>query len=189
MIRPFFERDREDIRAICLETCFDKYLLEHSDVLYLIYADYYMNEEPNNIFVATNEQDKAVGYILCSPCYKKYVKTFKEKYIPLLANIDPNKANEEEKSLLIHKFFGINYPAHLHIDLSESAQRKGLGTQLMNALLDHLTVNNVKGVYLGCYRRNEKGVNFYTKYGFKRLITTKNSVVFGMKLKNYKNKQ
>lgn len=40
------------------------------------------------------------------------------------------------------------YPAHLHVDISEAGTGKGGGRLLMNTLLEHLKEQGIKGVML-----------------------------------------
>ena len=47
----------------------------------------------------------------------------------------------------------------------------GLGRKLMDALISHLKKKDIKGVVLGVSAQNEKGINFYKKYGGKVIET------------------
>ena len=51
-IREATIEDLPSIREICKITCTNPYLLEHLKTLYLLYADYYLNEEQGHCFVA-----------------------------------------------------------------------------------------------------------------------------------------
>ena len=46
----------------------------------------------------------------------------------------------------------------------------------------HLKKKGIKGVVLGVSSQNEKGINFYKKYGFRLLEETPDSLAFGIKL-------
>lgn len=184
-IRKFEEKDRENIRKICLETCFDKYFLEHKDVLYLTCCDYYMNEQSQHIFVAVDDKDDCVGYILCCPSYKDYIRDFKNGYMAELSTMDENYAKERKKDYWKYRLAGLlGYTSHLHIDLSPTIQRMGVGTALVDALFNHLQDLKVKGLFLSCFSGNEKGNSFYLKYGFKPTLKLGDSTIYTMKFKN-----
>ena len=64
-VRKYEEKDKENLRKICLETSsIPVETHEQRAFLYLMYNDYYSEVEPHNIFVAANDNDEAVGYIL-----------------------------------------------------------------------------------------------------------------------------
>jgi ribosomal protein S18 acetylase RimI-like enzyme len=61
------------------------------------------------------------------------------------------------------------YPAHLHIDLLPSGQRRGLGRRLMNTYLDALRERGVPGVHLTMDPANTGARAFYDRLGFTEL--------------------
>lgn len=81
---------------------------------------------------------------------------------------------EEEKSIVelyepsytLSAVLATEFPAHLHIDIMEQAQRKGNGRVLINTLLASLKSHGVKGVHLEMHRSNVGALAFYTKLGF-----------------------
>lgn len=182
IIRSYNEKDRNYIREICLETCTDERLLAKPDLLYLLYVDYYTDLQPNRIFVAADEKDVCRGYILCSLNPKEYITQYEAKYLPIIRQYYPEYVSVAKTEFFIERIFGREYPAHLHIDITESFQRKGVGGRLLRALETHLIQEGIKGLRLGCAENNEKGVNFYDTHGFKRLVTAKGGIIFGKKL-------
>ena len=73
IIRKFESKDKENLRKICLETSsLPTEKAKDREFLFLMYNDYYSECEPENIFVAANENDEAVGYILCAENFGKY---------------------------------------------------------------------------------------------------------------------
>ncbi len=52
------------------------------------------------------------------------------------------------------------------IYVDKSKQGKGIGKQLMEAMLSHDRLKDVKNIYLDVYAENEKAAGLYTKYGF-----------------------
>ena len=57
-------------------------------------------------------------------------------------------------------------PAHLHIDILESHQRKGRGKRLIAIAIRHLKGNGLKAVWLGMDPRNKAAALFYERLGF-----------------------
>ena len=73
------------------------------------------------------------------------------------------------------------YPAHLHIDLLPSIQRKGYGKKLMNMLFEELAGQGVPGVQLGVAKRNTGAVAFYNNVGFSVLRDNERGYSMGKK--------
>jgi len=60
------------------------------------------------------------------------------------------------------------FPSHLHIDIVERAQGRGLGTQLISTVLAELKRRGSKGVHLEMHSENSRAFQFYTKkFGFR----------------------
>ncbi len=173
-VRAYKESDKERVQQICLANagCFNspedtqKYIL-------IMYCNYYIEQEPSNCFVAVNENDEAVGYIICSENYEAYEKNFIANYLNQCAAISPKRYVEAKLDLLSHSMFKKEYPTHFHIDIDENYQRQGLGSLLISALKAHLRTKNIKGMMMVCGEDNENAKNFYRKNGFKDLLTTK----------------
>ena len=173
-VRPYNVKDKERVQQICLKNadCMDssedtkKYIL-------LMYCNYYIEQEPYNCFVAVNDEDEAVGYIICSENYDSYEKVFCENYLNQCAAISPKRYVEAKLDLLSHSMFKKEYPAHFHIDIDDSYQRMGIGSLLISALKMHLRKKNINNMMMVCGEDNYNAINFYKKNGFKDLITTK----------------
>ena len=173
-IRHFEQRDKERVRQICLKNADCLYAPEDTkQYILLMYCDYYIEQEPENCFVAVDDNDNAVGYIICAQDYEKYAQTFKELYLPQADAISLKRFVEARLDLLSHSMFKDVYPAHFHIDIDEDHQREGLGTLLISALRMHLKHNGVNGMMMVCGADNKQAINFYKKNGFKTLLTTK----------------
>ncbi|MCL2513630.1 MAG: GNAT family N-acetyltransferase [Oscillospiraceae bacterium] len=184
-IRNYQPKDRENVRMVCMHTGPGKALLNDGPerkLLLAAYCDYYIEREPQNCFVAADDNDEAVGYILCAEDYKSYRKVFLRDYAPKVKSTGLVQKVEFYGAAILPVFFAEKYPAHLHIDILEDYQRMGLGSRLMDALTAHLRGKGVPGVMLGVGAENKKGRNFYKKYGFKKLLRIPFSVVMGLEL-------
>lgn len=173
-VRPYKESDKQRVQDICLHNagCDDssedtkKYIL-------IMYCNYYIEQEPGNCFVAVNDEDEAVGYIICSENYDAYEKIFNENYLNQCAAISPKRYIEAKLDLLSHSMFKKDYPTHFHIDIDDAYQRMGVGSLLISTLKAHLRKKNISNMMMVCGEDNENAISFYKKNGFKDLITTK----------------
>ena len=181
-IRPYQPSDKENVRRVCMHLAPEEptpALLgpAHSPGL-STFCDYYIECEPQNCFVA-DDGGTAVGCIWCAEEYRRYYRRFKKDY---LANMSLRKRVNYWGAARMPVFFAKKYPAHLHIDVLNAYQRQGLGFQLMDALTTHLRGKGVPGVMLVVGESNEKGRNFYRKYGF-RQIARLGGIVLGLDLR------
>lgn len=65
-----------------------------------------------------------------------------------------------------------DFPSHLHIDLLDRAQGRGLGRRMMAEVMDRLRRRGSPGVHLGVSVLNVRAQGFYLKLGFRELIRT-----------------
>jgi len=151
-------------------------------LLFATYVDYYIEHEPHNCFVIADEEDSAVGFILCAEDYRPYREIFMRDYVPRTRGFPLPMRVECLGAAILPKFFYEKYPAHLHIDILPEYQRMGLGNQLMDTLTAHLRAKGIPGVMLGVGSKNVKGKSFYSKYGFKKLLRIPFSIALGLKL-------
>lgn len=173
-IRAYDKKDRERVREICLKNADCAYAPEDTKkYILLMYCDYYIEQEPENCFVAVDDDDNAVGYIICAENYEEYAKTFQRVYLPQADAISLKRFVEARLDLLSHSMFKSIYPAHFHIDIDEEHQREGLGSLLVSTLTVHLKHKGLSGMMLVCGADNQQAINFYKKNGFKTLLTTK----------------
>lgn len=182
-IRPYENKDREYVRFICLNSEGPCDLNEEERQFILTtYCDYYIEKETENCFVAVDNNDKAVGYIICAENYDRFIKTFTEEYIPRLSSLHKRFAEAAKKSTELQNKHKKEFPAHLHIDLLPEYQRMGIGTKLVDKLCGHLKGNKIHGVMLTVGSSNNVGKSFYKKYGFIELDSLPGEVAFGIRL-------
>ena len=173
-IRAYDKKDRERVRQLCLKNADCLYSPEDTKkYILLMYCDYYIEQEPENCFVAVDDNDDAVGYIICAENYEAYEKTFTRLYLPLVNEISMKRYVEARLDLLSHSMFKAVYPAHFHIDIDEEYQRTGLGSLLVATLTMHLKNKGLNGMMMVCGADNRQAISFYEKNGFKTLLTTK----------------
>lgn len=181
-IRPYEEKDRDNVRFVCLNSegpC--RMRKGRQNFLLTTYCDYFIEKEGRNCFVACDENDKAIGYILCAENYDKYKEVFDRDYVPRIKKYELKFRATARLSTLFQEKYKKEYPAHLHIDILPGYQRMGLGHKLMDALCENLKTKGVKGVCLTVWAGNKKGRNFYEKYGFSLIEERKTTAVYALK--------
>ena len=177
-IRNYKAEDRENLLKICIETSsLPTESKKDLDFLNLMYNDYYAKIEPDNCFVAADDNNNAVGYILCAKNFDDYYKTFRGLYLPLIKKLGVKYYVMAISEISVHRLFKNKYPAHLHIDILPVCQGKGTGTALMNELKDHLKENGVNSLMMSCGMGNKKAISFYKKNNFKMLANIAGSCI------------
>lgn len=180
-VRKYLDKDKENLRKICIatsglptETEWDR------NFLYLMYNDYYSECEKDNCFVFTDDNDEAVGYILCAPDFDAYIERMKKDYLPKIEYLGKKYYLSAKGEILLHSIFKKKYPAHLHIDILPDYQHMGAGTMLVDALKAHLKESGIKGLMLSAGAGNKKAIAFYKKNNFKKIANILGSVIMAI---------
>ena len=182
-IRKYQEKDRENLLKICIETSsLPTESKKDLDFLNLMFNDYYAIVEPDNCFVAADENDEAVGYILCAENFDRYFKTIKGPYLPMIKKLGMKYYTMAISEIAVHSIFRKKYPAHLHIDILDDYQGKGYGSQLMDALLEKLKSMNIPGIMLIVDKDNAGAQRFYQRKGFVKIASALGGVVMARNL-------
>ncbi len=145
--------------------------------MWLVYCDPYIETQTEHCFVAVNESDEPLGYILCAPDTRSFLRLFGQKYLPQIGALGVRFSLQGRFAQTVHAVLAGRYGAHLHIDLSEKARHQGTGSALMHALKAHLKSIGVHTVFLSCSAKNENAVRFYLRNGF-----VIKAALFGMKI-------
>ena len=191
VIRKYGYRDRPVVRRICCDTAF---MGEPSAIFFdddEIFADaltsYFTDCEPESCFVAECDK-KIVGYLLGAKDVKRMDKIFAVKIAaPLLIKALRRGALIKKKntkfllrvllSLAKGEFkipdFLKEYPATLHINIVKEYRMAGIGSKLIDAYMDYLTSQDVKGVHFATM--SDKAGRFFGKLKFQLLFKTERS--------------
>lgn len=181
MIRPYDEKDREKVQALCIENAGCNEADESlKQFILTMYCNYYIDQEPENCFVAVDENDDAIGYIFCTENCDAYEKKFTEVYIPQTAKLGLKYFIDAKLDLITHTMFRTQYPAHLHIDICSDYQGMGIGTKLLERLKSHLMSKGVSSCMLVCGSDNTSAIRFYERNGYTQLITTHLGTAMGI---------
>ena len=191
VIRKFNLRDRQELRIISCATAFmgqpgniffdgdDSF----ADFLTLYFTDY----EPESCFVA-ERRGHLVGYLIGAKDSGILAKTFIKNIAPRLFIKAICSATFLKKknlrfifscflSFLKKEFkepdFSQEYPAVLHINLTEGARGSGIGSRLINVFLEYLRQGKINGVHLATM--SDHASIFFQKQGFQLLYRAQRS--------------
>ena len=183
-IRPYDKKDFRSVQDICMLTSWMKDDITPVSRAYMcaMNCDYYLDNQSEFCFVAEDD-GQVVGYILCAADCDDYLEKMDELYLPLVRKLSgKDHLRFVAQQRVEQRYIRAGYTAHLHIDLLPEYQRQGIGTQLVDALINKLTQMCVEGVYLVCSNKNEGARAFYEKCGFEDIDYITGCVVYGKKL-------
>lgn len=196
IVRKYQEQDRPDLYHVCLATgdsgADAVHLYNQKEMLGEIYVGPYLTFQPELSF--TLIQDGVAGYALAALDTSSFETTLSKEWWPLIlekySSRSPENFNDREKYLYSYiqnpplrpKKFVNQYPSHLHIDLLEKAQGRGIGKAMMLLVLETLREQGSKGVHLGMGAKNSRAFTFYTKLGFTLLDKNDQEWTMGLKL-------
>jgi GNAT superfamily N-acetyltransferase len=159
------ENIKEQIIEIFLESSTVKAFSsqEAMDNFIYKYLGYYMDKYPSWILVALNGNN-VLGYICGLPDSKLQQELYEKlDHYELFDDLYPE------------------FPAHLHINLSDDARGKGIGSRLINNFSGLLKQSSIKGVHI-ITSPVARNVGFYKKNEFDKLIERDNKLFMGKTL-------
>jgi len=195
-VRNFQEEDRSGLYHVCLATGDSGdsalHLYNEKEMLGEIYVGPYLSFQPE--LALTLIQDGVSGYALAALDTRSFEDTLSKQWWPIILekyqSRSPENFNERENNLFEYiqnpplrpEEVVKDYPSHLHIDLLEKAQGRGIGKAMMLHLLETLREQGSKGVHLGMGAQNSRAFTFYTKLGFTILDKNDDEWTMGLKL-------
>lgn len=109
---------------------------------------YYLEQRPEWILVA-KDKGKLLAYLMCEPDSRKALSHFEK--------INPSYRVFEDQFA--------KFPAHLHMNAHPEARGRGVGSQLIDHLVEKLKGINAPGVHL-ITSPSQRNASFYRKNGF-----------------------
>ena len=191
-VRPYRLEDRAAIREICYATG----LLGNSIMTLVpdqeLFADLwtaaYTDGFPELALVATLEGE-TIGYVFGVADARALSAVYLRRVLPLVLGRLFRGQYRSWRTSLPHLFRlalelamhapMTQFPAHLHINLLESARGHGLGRRLLERFLMQLEARGVPGVQLSTTNRNEAAVQLYERLGF-RVWASSETKVYGV---------
>ncbi|MFF3290853.1 GNAT family N-acetyltransferase [Streptomyces sp. NPDC003023] len=182
-VRPYRPTDRAAVFDICVRTAHAggdaRDIYPDPELMPSLFAAPYLRLEPELAFVLDNGEGRAVGYVLGTADTPRFVKAFREEWLPLVRDRFPapekRRTRSDDMTALLHDPEHMltaetaDYPAHLHIDLLPGHQGRGHGRQLMGTLLDALHDRGVARVHLCMVNANTGARAFYDRLGFHKI--------------------
>jgi ribosomal protein S18 acetylase RimI-like enzyme len=152
--------------------------------------------EPSLAFVAEDEAGVG-GYIVGALDSRAFAERLEAGWWPVLrerypapaAGLPPDRWTPDQHAarfihvpLTVPDELAEHFPSHLHINLVPRLQSRGLGRQLMYALMRALREQGSVGVHLFVWPANQRAVGFYRRLGFTE-ISAEGAVIFTMDLR------
>lgn len=198
IVRPFEEKDRESIRAICKKTGQKghptRLFFEDEEIIPILFADYYMDYEPESCFVAEVD-GRVVGYNVGCKNTARKIQVLQTKIYPRLClrilwkilTLQYRKKQTYQTLWWIisrswRESFHLpldEYPAHLHLNVDVAYRSGGLGDRLSYTFRQHILERGVRGIHV--IVREEEGKDDLSSYlcrerGYKILSIKRNTV-------------
>lgn len=170
-VRKMHTGDIENMEYICLATAAPALRTDkkREQATLEMYNRYYTRETPEHCFVLADDENKAVGYIICAPNPEKYKRGFIKHEVKAIRKLNPLWGVAAYASAFVNRKYEKQYPAHMHIDILPAYQGQGWGTEMVRALFAQLKEEKVRGLMLGVAADNTRAIAFYKKQGFKVL--------------------
>jgi ribosomal protein S18 acetylase RimI-like enzyme len=194
LIRKYKSSDRLEVEKIHFETGFlgksmDVFLSHHK--FWSNGIKYYLEEEPDSIFVA-DDAGKVAGYVLGCLDDKKHSEFFAAIFnttqnlvsLPLMPKKDRKfwlsqmrviANNITGKSEEV-KFKTPQDSGHVHINMRSQYRRLGIGSKLLSAFEDYAKDSGVHTIHADSFKtRLNPSVSFWEKNGFKETSRVRTS--------------
>ncbi len=174
------------LREICIEQASERARTEetYGQFTLLMYCNAYL--EHGVAYTLLDDNDEPQGYILAAESIDEWERDF-ELYRRQIESLGSEYASRVADEVAYYESVKAEYPAHLHIDISEHRTGNGGGRMLMETLLSRLRADGVPGVSFGVAARNKRAIGFYRHMGFKELVRfgdeDEGGITFCMKLR------
>lgn len=181
MIRQYTSDDNKAVRYVCHASSTTPAHKASLRLVCLLYADYYLAQDKAHAFVATDEFDKPIGYVLCATDFQKYASIYptymadakKENYKDYVFAKSVLKKSEEITA---------DYPAHLQINVLPAFQDRGIGRALVETEIARLRGEGIKGAYVVIKKSNPSALAFFERLGFTKILTARKFYILGIKI-------
>jgi GNAT superfamily N-acetyltransferase len=176
---------------ICHETDLPDGSPRSPELLGHVYVGPYL-VAPGARAVVVVDDEGVGGYLLCAPDTRSHEAWVEQHWLPGL-RVDhpldiPRSPADQEIVELLHtptiapQSVVADFPAHLHIDLFERLQGRGLGSTLIGDLFTDLAREGIPGIHLGVGVDNAGAIRFYGRLGFVELTRDASAVYMGRRL-------
>jgi len=182
-IRKYSLRDKDSIRKICLDNA---NLPERDNntlsATLLMYCDCYLENESGTCFVAVDEKDEVIGYLLCAPDYERFSEVYNRDYLPKAFEYGTKAYVDAKMNMMSYAMYKTMYPAHFLLNVEKAYQRQGIGTKLVEMMKKDLLTKTINDVITIVREDDEAGIAFCEKNGFRRKMQTKLGLTYAKEL-------
>jgi ribosomal protein S18 acetylase RimI-like enzyme len=186
-IRAARPGDEAGAYHVCLKTGdFGKdgepFYRDDPDALGRIFVGPYLAFEPDFSLIL-EDANGVCGYALAALDSRAFYDRYEKEWRPKLCADFPmplGDPSQWSRSQIVHSWYHqpdytmpepyAEYPSHLHIDLLDRAQGRGIGRRMMEMQMDLLRQRGSPGTHLGVSMVNTPAIGFYQKLGFKELL-------------------
>lgn len=206
LTRTYRPEDKQAITEICYQTGYMGESVagrfKDRDLFGELFAYAYLSYRPEMCFVAEVDA-RVVGYCIAAADTKDFKQWFNKHHKKQIIK------RIIQKTLWCHPYdvfqliswdfkskrhppqLFVDYPAHFHINVLARHQRSGIGSELIQTVIQNLKQQQVSGIHLQTSSRNTSALKFYEKQGFLRVyerdqamwgVPGVRSIVMGMKL-------
>lgn len=139
--------------------------LEEKKLCRFVYIDYYAFNSKENCFVALDDNDEVVGYVVGESDLYRYKDIMLNKYMDEAKALRPDFEQYLYNEVSFYERWNNEYDAHMHMDVKPCHQHQGIGTMLIQHQIEHYRNKGCKGMMLLCSSDNINANNFYQKNG------------------------
>ena len=184
MIRQYSQDDQKAVRYVCHASSQNPAHKASLRLVCSLYCDYYLANDKAHAFVATDEFDKPVAYVLCDTDFAKFSAIY-PSYIADVRKESPTDYKSIKLTLKHCADISADYPAHLQINVLPSFQNRGIGRALIDTLIARLRGEGITGVHVVLKQSNTSAIAFFERLGFEKLLRIKKRFfVLGLKILN-----
>lgn len=165
---PYNPAHRDELRSVCLANAGEQARSDktHAQFTLLMYCDPYL--EHGVAYMLVDDDDVAHGYVFACEDWSRWTQNT-ASYRRQIEALGPAYRALYAAEATFYASVAGEYPAHLHIDIEEPYTGGSNGRKLMEALLERLRADDVRGVVLGVEAANKRAVGFYRHLGFEKL--------------------
>jgi GNAT superfamily N-acetyltransferase len=180
-IRTYQPDDLAAVYEVCVRTADAggdaRGIYRDDELMPNLFAGPYLLLDPALAFVLDVEGAGVVGYVLGTADTRAFVRAYRDRWIPRLADRYPEPSGEatEPDDVMIALHYRpermilpelASYSAYLHIDLLPPFQGRGHGRRLIGAFLDAARWRGAPAVHVGMLTANVGARTFYDRLGF-----------------------
>lgn len=200
-VRPYHADDYAAVQRIYIKTGYvgrtlTAELFRDPTLFSAFYLDCYANQHAyRKHFFVYQQGNEIMGYINGALDTNQFNHDYSVQQVPLIqeraATLTPPDRYQQERLIAEKVIAGYtaslalpygsekivnDYPAHLHINVSPTAQRGGVGSALLHHYEEHCRAHGVSGIHLTTSNYNKSACAFYEKQHYKAVQRTPDSL-------------